>query len=161
MKKNSISLYTLIGVSALLASTPCAYAQQAAATPAATATAAKGPIIYRAMVLSQLPPEKLAMYKAAIAQLRTKNKVLYDQIAKLQGDLSTILTAEKFDKPAYMAKVAEIDKIYTQTHTNTTEAIVGVAEKFTPEERKVLDSLHRTPGGATHHGQSSNGKTGK
>lgn len=96
---------------------------------------------HREEVLSQLPADKAQLFKDTMKQSREKDKAVHDQIRKVFKERDAILTADKFDKKAYLAKSAEITKLFTQVHDNMTNSFVSVAEKFTPEERKILAKL--------------------
>lgn len=97
-------------------------------------------------VLNQLPPEKAKLFKETMGKTREGNQTIYEQIKQQQDALAALLTAEKFDKAAYLAKTAEIDKLYAQMRANTTQAFVSVASQFSVEERKVLAKMRRGPG---------------
>jgi len=128
MKKNILLLTTAI--TALLLAGPAVYAQEAAPT-AVVATPGK------------LPDAKEKIYKDALDQLHAKNKVIYSQIDKLQQEASAIMTADKFDKAAFLAKNADIEKAYAQVHTNTAETVASVAAQFTADERRIMEARHQ------------------
>ena len=132
MQKNNVLLGIVMTMSLALS-------QSAYADPAPAMFSHES---HRDSVLAQLPPEKAKLYKDAISALHSKNAPIYDQIDKLHQDLTTIMTADTFDKAAYIAKNAEIEKAYAQTKGNTTEAIASVAAQFTLDERKTLEKLH-------------------
>jgi uncharacterized membrane protein len=104
-------------------------------------------------VLSQLPAEKATLFKDTMKATREKNKPLRDQLHKLYSDRDAILTADKFDKDAFNAKNAELDKIYDQMRANTNQSFVSVAAQFTADERKVLAKIHKEP--MKHDGEES------
>ena len=141
-----MKLHAYIPVMALLATLAVFPAVYADPSPAAAASSpavakAKSP---RDEMLSQLPPEKAKAYQDAIDQLHAKNKPLHEQVDKLQQDISALMTADNFDKSAYLAKNAELNKTYEQMHANTAETIAGLAEKFTADERKILEKNHQS-----------------
>jgi len=144
MKKNTLFLTTAL--MSLMLCQPV-IAQQAASPTKTPAGGASAP----ASVAPQLSPEKEAIYKTALDQLRVKNNVLRDQIEKLQQEASTIMTADTFDKAAYIAKNAEIEKVYAQMHTNTSEAIAGVASQFTADERRIIEKQHQAHSSVKFH----------
>jgi len=102
---------------------------------------------HREEVLSQLPPEKAKLFKDTMKQSREKNEATHEQIKKLRKEKDALLTAEKFDKDAYLAKNVEMDKLYDQMRANKDNAFVSVAAQFSPAERKILAKMHERPMG--------------
>jgi len=100
---------------------------------------------HREEVLAQLPPEKAKLYKDAMHQVHEKNQALRDQIEKMHAEIKALMTADTFNKSDYLAKNAEMEKLYAQMRTNMLEAITSVAAQFTLEERKTLTKLHMEP----------------
>ena len=143
MKMNALLAVTALGT--VLMSAPL-LAEQA---PAASMSmpAASTPISdSREAILSTLPADKQKIYKDGIQALRAKNTALHDQIIKLQQDISTVMTADKFDKAAFIAKNEEIEKLFAQMRSNTAEAIASIASQFSLEERKILEKAHQAGG---------------
>ena len=85
-----------------------------------------------------LPPEKAKLYNQAMQKAVDENKDLRDQIRKAHEETDEILTAEKFDKTAFLAKAAELDKLYAKMRDKTNAAFISVVETFTQEDRKIL-----------------------
>jgi uncharacterized membrane protein len=153
-----MKINTLLTTTALLASValvPTAYAQSAPAqsTPAQSipgqATMHPSPKMEamqrKEAAFAQLPAEKGKLYKDALQQINAKNQPLHEQLDKTRDEMKAIMLAEKFDKAAYVAKSAEMDKLYGQMRANSVEAIASVAAQFTPAERKILEELHQEP----------------
>ena len=49
-----------------------------------------------------------------------------------------IITADKFDKQAYIAKNTEIENLNTQMRANITQAAAAALAQYTAEERKAM-----------------------
>ena len=129
MKINTRILTLALATSLL--STGLVYAQQPAPRPvAAPAAAAAQP--------AQLAPDRLKFYKDSQAQIRAKNGPLRAQVKQMYKDLNAISTADTFDKTAYLAKTAEIEKAETQLHTNRYTAMAAVLPQFSASERRII-----------------------
>jgi len=96
-------------------------------------------------VLAQLPPDKAQIFRDTMKQVREKNRETYEKVHAAQDELKGILTADKFDKAAYLAKSAEIDKLYDQIRGTRRDAIVSVAGQFSASERKIIAQLREGP----------------
>ena len=100
---------------------------------------------YREEILAQLPAEKAKLYKDTMQQAYDKNKDTYSQIEKMHAELKETLNADKFDKDVYLAKSAEMEKLYGKMRASSAEAFASVAAQFTPDERKILAKLRHEP----------------
>ena len=130
-----MKLLALVLTTTLLATT--AYAQDDTA-PAAASSGQELQKKEAQKELAQLPADKAKAYNDAMQKANDSNKELRSQIHKAYEEADMILTAEKFDKKAFLAKAVEIDALYDKTRINMNSAFVGVAENFTQEERKIL-----------------------
>lgn len=99
----------------------------------------------RKEAMAQLPPEKAKLFQDSMKQVHEKNEALQAQARKLHEELDALLTAEKFDKDAWTAKSAEIDKVYDQMRANRNAAFVAAASQFSADERKTLSKMNRRP----------------
>lgn|GEM_PF-4858438 len=104
----------------------------AAAAPAAATGAAKSTAV------TQLPTDKAKLYNETMKQATENNAALRAQIQKAREEADAILTADKFDKKAYLAKATEMDQLYSKARSGMNEAFTSVAEKFNLAERKIL-----------------------
>jgi Spy/CpxP family protein refolding chaperone len=93
-------------------------------------------------VLEHLPPDKAKLFQDTMKQTSEKNSAYREQIGKLREELRNIVIADKFDKDAYLAKNAEMEKLWAQMRTNSAESFAAIAGKFTANERKVLSEMH-------------------
>lgn len=130
MKK--VHLYAASAMLAVLLSS--GFAQAADMAPAA----ATGPMVGMMAQQKALPEDKAKMLQDAIAKVHEANKPLFEKVGALHKELNEILTAESFDKDAYIAKQAEIHEAMGKIGQARAEALADVAAKFTPEERAVL-----------------------
>jgi len=121
----------------ILASTmlsPLTYAQQSAAAAPKPAATAQQPLA------AVLPADELALFKKAAGQIRRNNAPLRAQVRKLRQELSAIVTADKFDKNAFIAKTGEIQKISAQMYNNWVSGTAAFLAKLTPAERQALQA---------------------
>ena len=142
----TLTLSTMVSAQQQPVKAPVAPAPVAAAKPAMTAAVpanAQAPRNRFEQVMAQLPPEKAKMYRDAGQKMREKNKPIFDQIGKLQQELSVIRTAAKFDKSAFVAKNAEIEKAYGKMRSNTSEIAVAMLSEFSESERKLVEQLRQ------------------
>ena len=98
----------------------------------------KGPPPYIEEALSKLPEEDAAQFRNTMKQSQEKGKTIFEQMHKLHEDLHGILTAEKFDKAAYIAKNKELTKLHDKMHANMTEAFATAAAQLSQDDRKIL-----------------------
>lgn len=95
--------------------------------------------------IASLTPEKQEIFREAMKAAREKSEGLRKQSRKLRKESAEILAAPTFDKDAYYAKMKEMMALHQQRKLNFAEAVAGIAEKFTPEERKLLAKSMRRP----------------
>src|SRR6202012_3824653 len=112
---------------------------------------------HRHEVLAQLPPDKAKLFEDAMKQVHEKNKATADQVRKLHEEQNAILTADKFDKNAWLAKEAQLDKLYDQMRATRRDAFVSVASQFSPSDRKIIAQLHEGPMPGEHGGHHDHG----
>lgn len=101
------------------------------------------------IVGTQLSEDKAKLYNDTMRQASEANKPIREQIQKAREEADAILTAEKFDKAAYLAKADDIDKLYGKARANMNQAFVSVAEKLSQADRKIIVSNRN----ARHHQQ--------
>lgn len=104
---------------------------------------------YIKRVANKLPEDKAKEFAGAMRAAYDKNSETFEQTRALRKEISNLLTAEKFDKSAYIAKNNELSKLYEKMRTANTEAMANAASKLSQEERAMLaDSLQRGERGA-------------
>jgi uncharacterized membrane protein len=99
--------------------------------------------------ISKLPAAKQKLVHDAMEKSKAENKELWTKGRQLREEQKSILTAEKFDKGAYLAKSKEIEDLHDKMAQNRSEAFASIAGQLTPEERVSLAKMHR--GGPRHH----------
>ena len=93
--------------------------------------------------ICKLPKNDAAQFRDTMKEAREDNKPLEERISKLHGDLHAILTADSFDKGAFLAKRKEVQQLHDQMETNMTEAFASAVDGLTQEERVTLTrALH-------------------
>lgn len=104
------------------------------------------PLKWREAVLSQLPEPKRALYESAMKEARRQNAPLADELRRAREAVALSLTAEPFDRQAYFERVAALQELENRRKMRMAEAVAGLAEHYTPEERAILaESLRRMP----------------
>lgn len=141
-------LHTLLSTAAL--ATALTISGAALANDTGAAGAGKAPHHRFEEALSKLPAAKQKLVKDAMDKAKAENKELWMQGKKLRDEQKAILTAEKFDKAAYLAKSKELNDLRDKMSANRTEAFASVAGQLTPEERLSLAKMHR---GGFRHGE--------
>ncbi len=96
----------------------------------------------------RLSDEKFKSYKDAMNKARYDGRAIGEQIKTKRKELGGLLSAEKFDKLAYLAKHDEVQALINKTARLKAEAMANVAEKFNVADRKILaERLEGKPGG--------------
>ncbi|MCC7260716.1 MAG: periplasmic heavy metal sensor [Alphaproteobacteria bacterium] len=90
---------------------------------------------------SKLPDDKAASAKKLKEELRATRKENREQCKALREEAKALLTAETFDKSAYLAKMAEIQAKHAANYKARDEKIAELATQMNAEERKVLADL--------------------
>lgn len=134
IRENSMKIKTAIAAAAFLAAVVPAH------NVYAQSKNFKKEIIQQESV--QLSPEKAKIYNDAMQAADDGNQDLRMQIHKAHDEADAILTAEKFDKKAFLAKAAELDGLYAKMRERNNEAYVSVMEKLTQDDRKILLKAH-------------------
>lgn len=131
-----------------------------AKTASGTATAA-------APAAGKLTEARLNIYREAIKNAKKKNLATQQKAEKMRDELLAIISADKFDKTAYVNKNKEIETLNAQMRASITEAAAGALAQYTPEERKQIASHVSSAGksSAGHGGKrdkkDKGGKSGK
>lgn len=92
-------------------------------------------------MLSKLPADKAALVKKTQDELRDARKENRGQCKALREEAKALLTAETFDKSAYLAKMAEIQAKHAANYKARDEKIAELAAGMNAEERKVVADL--------------------
>ncbi len=104
----------------------------------------------------RLSDEKFKTYKDAMNKARYDGKHISEQIKAKRKEMAALLSAEKFDKAAYLAKHDEMQALIDKTARLKAEAMASIAEKFSAADRKILaERFDRKRG---ERGKNHNGK---
>lgn len=106
--------------------------------------------------LAKLPEDKAKLVRDTMKATGEQNKAKWEQVRTLREELKTIAVAPEFDKSAYLAKHAEIQKITGDMMTARNAAFADVMTQLSQEERKIVseafDRKFKRPG-KHHHGK--------
>jgi len=110
----------------------------------------RGEPAFMTEALAKLPAAKAEAFRTSMKKSHEGKKEEFGDIKKLHEEMKNILTAEKFDKVAYIAKGKEIQDKQEKMHAARTEAFANAVATLSQSERKTLaDAL---PGkGGRHH----------
>ncbi len=92
-------------------------------------------------VLSKLSEKKATQYRETMKKSREGNRPLQEKIRGLEQELSTIATADKFDKKAFLAKSEEIHSLRAKARLNLDDGLATVLDQSNVEERRILAQL--------------------
>lgn len=94
-----------------------------------------------------LPPELRARIDGAMEKSFANKKDLHEATMKRREEAVAILKKEKFDEVAFRKKMDELFGLMGQMGGHVTNAIVGLAQDVTPQERaQIAEILIRRPG---------------
>jgi len=137
--ENEMKINKLIFTTSLLTSLTLSGLAYAQMSPIPDASSGKeSPKQKSEQTPAQLSPEKAKQYNDTMQLAADSNKELRAQIHKAHEEADAIMSAEKFDKKAFLAKAAELDQLYGKMRATMNDAFVSVAEKFSQEDRKTL-----------------------
>lgn len=94
--------------------------------------------------LSQLPEKDAEKFRDTMRQAHEKNRAIHEQMRQLHEELHRIMTAEKFDKSAFIAKNNELKQMQDMMFSNMTEAFAAALSGLSQGERKTLADAMRT-----------------
>jgi Spy/CpxP family protein refolding chaperone len=91
---------------------------------------------------------QLKLIHETMRQLHEDHQQVFKEMHKLHEKQRDILAADTFDKEAFLAVTAQIDKRHEQLDKSRLQAFASIADKFTPEERERLAHMfsHRHNG---------------
>lgn len=87
---------------------------------------------------AKLSPEKAKLYNDTMKKAIEESVDSRAQIRKIYEEADALLTAEKFDKKAFLAKASEIDELYNKSRAKLNEAFASAINDFTQQERTEL-----------------------
>jgi uncharacterized membrane protein len=98
----------------------------------------KGNHAFMEETLSKLPEQDATQFRNTMKQAYEKDQAQRDQAHKLHEEISGILTADKFDKSAYVAKSKQLEKLHDKMHADMTEAFATAVAQLPQDERATL-----------------------
>lgn len=101
--------------------------------------------------LKKLPDKDAAAFRDTMKASHEKDKATFEQMHKLHGELKAIITADTFDKNAFIAKNKQLDALHDKLHVNMTEALANAISKLPPDERKTFAEAMHHEHGPHHH----------
>jgi len=93
---------------------------------------------YMEEALSKLPEADAQKFRDTMKEAHEKNMAIADRIHGLHDDLDDILSADSFDKSAFLATSKKLREVYHEMRENTDNAFADAAAKLTTQERKTL-----------------------
>ncbi len=101
-------------------------------------------------IAAGLPPEKQKMLMDAKMELHKESRATKRKIHKIRKEIGQILSAPRFDEQLFDKKVTELHDLHGEMAKGLAEVTKNLAQKFTPEERRVLAEIlkkrpHRRP----------------
>lgn len=101
--------------------------------------------------MSSLPPEKQAEFRDAMKKVHGEEGSGWKDVRTSREKIAGILTAPAFDKAAYMAEVEKMQAQRSKKWKQMANAIAGLAEHWSQQERKALaEMLQRQQHGRWH-----------
>lgn len=102
---------------------------------------------------NELPEEKRASFNAMMQTLENDTQGIRQQVQETRKEMYRLLSAEPYDKRAYLAAVAKFQRLMKSQMQHFTQAIANYAGELTPEERASLATMleRRPPGRWNKH----------
>lgn len=117
---------------------PTSAAQSPAQAQSQAQTQAQAQVQAQRIAALRASEARLRVFIDSMREVRARNENARAQAVKLREDVLTIVTAEKFDAQAFMAKNAEIDKLNSQIRAAITQAAASAFAQFSKAERVQL-----------------------
>jgi len=90
-----------------------------------------------------LPPVRQQIITAAFENIHRNVQGLYQESCAARDDAAKLLSAEPFDKPAYLAKVERVQEVRRQMGMKIGTELGNLADRLTPPERDILADATR------------------
>lgn len=116
-----------------------------------------GPPPHVQEALAKLPADKAKQVGDTLHSLRESRKADWESFKAHHQAMRAMLTAESFDKAAYMAKAKELDALHSAKKLNYHATIADLAAELSPEERKILAEAMPGKHHWRHHGKKHDG----
>jgi uncharacterized membrane protein len=109
---------------------------------------------YMENALSKLPPQKASDFRDTMKESDEENKNSQEQVYRLHNDLHAILTAPVFDRNAFLAKRADLQKLHEKMEENRADAFAAAVSDLSQAERVTLTrDLHHVNSHNRHTAQ--------
>lgn len=111
-------------------------------------------------MLADLPAEKAELIKSFMQEMKEGRKEKWAAMKANRDEMRNLLTAEDFDKGAFISKALEIDALHSKAKLKMSEKVADLAGKLSLEEREVLAKVierkmkHRHQKHGKHKGHS-------
>ncbi len=97
--------------------------------------------------LQKLPEDKAAMVKETFKEMREDRKENRGSYKNERDEMKAMLEAPDFNKAAFMSKAEAMNQQHSKSKLKNAERIANLAEKLTPEERKIMIEILPEKGG--------------
>ena len=89
-------------------------------------------------IASTLPPDKAALFIAAMSRAEDDNADLQQKLINARKQSANLLQAEPFDKKAYIDQFQIVLEIARQIKHRSGELVADLATQLSPQERAIL-----------------------
>ncbi len=104
--------------------------------------------------LSKLPKDKAELVRSSFKAQHETSRAEHEKLKAIRDKQKAIMTADKFDKNAFLANAQEAQAIRDTMQQKRTQAFAEVLSQLNPAERKILaDSMHRRGMRHRHEGE--------
>ena len=116
----------------------------------------KGFFLQRQLEKLELPAETRTQVDAVLAESRTRQEALHQQIRAAHESMRSLLDQDSVDEAAVMAQADTIGSLMTEARKDDLKTLIQVRSLLTPEQRATLDqNLEKRREGGWHkrHGK--------
>lgn len=115
-----------------------------------------GPPPHIKEALEKLPAERAELIQSTMAELRENRKAGWESMKNAREEMQALLTAETFDKTAFLEKAGQINESRSRAKLEKQQAIAELASQLNADERKILVDMvqHKRK----HHGHKKHGE---
>lgn len=98
----------------------------------------KGPPPLMERTLEKLPDDKAALVRNFLQEMREGHKEKWQEMKQDREEMRALLTAETFDKEAFLRRAKETHKAKEKAKWQHHEKMAELASKLNAEERRIL-----------------------
>ncbi|HVH19870.1 MAG TPA: Spy/CpxP family protein refolding chaperone [Myxococcota bacterium] len=99
----------------------------------------KGFLLQRQLEKLELPAETRSQVDAVLAESRTRQEALHQQIRAAHESMRSLLDQGSVDEAAVMAQADTIGSLMTEARKDDLKTLIQVRSLLTPEQRAALD----------------------